>query len=1161
MLITGTVACVASSRSSSSLPVRRPIAATWREKTSAVSRRDSPRVSCSSLARTIIGWPPSSNTPVSNDERVRVDGCWNISATDRPSSTREDRGAAFSSAARPSSAASVAASSSAPVRKCSGVSSAGIDLEPLPRSQPEARRALAAEGVLGRARRLGMGRRAAAGGAAVVAAGARAGHGRAGADGAHLAQLAAVVAAADLGFEPGHPEVQRRRGERDPRARGGARPPLGRAHEDAGAPGRACGPAGRRLDRECPLEHAPRRMGAARHPARTRVGAGSAAAVRRRRQPPPSAGAAGLASCGRQSRRPPVHERPARPRRRRARSRAAVRSSTGRRGVLNVRMGSATPRAPSFARMLRSVVLGCAVALLAASPAHAADYVVTSLGDHTADGCGAECTLRDAIEAADATAEADTIALPAGTIALSRGALAITGSVAVQGQGTTLDPAYTDRILDVSAGAVTLSRVTLSRGFSQDITGGSALLMRGGIVTLDRVVVTGNSNNLSGGAILQQSGTLAITDSEVRGSHAFRGAGLFIAAGTANIDRTLWLSNDGSTGGGGAIYNNGGTLTVTNSTFADNSANSAHGGAIYAGAGSTTLGNVTFEANAASGNNGGGADIWSDVSVTTSNVLFANSAGGDNCAGAPLTEQGGSMDAARTCGLEVASQPVRLGPLASNGGFARSLLPWAGSAGVNAGADAFCTAHDQRGATRAHSAADHCDVGAVEGTAAIAAPPPVLAAENVTPGAHAARLDATIDRQGLATSYHLDYGPTPAYGQTVPDTVPFGPGAGAQPVGFQFGGLDPGTTYHYRVVATSAAGTVESPDRTFTALAADQIAITGAPAAFITASSVEFRFAPSPGTGELECALTGPGQSGDFAFCADSVSYDLTGDGAYTFTVREPDGAPSATRSFTLDRTPPPPPQLEQTGSETFVFSSEPGSAFECRIDDGPFAPCTSPARFDGLPPGTHIFTVRSTDPAGNASTGSSSRTFTVAVVAQQTPTPTPAPTPTPVPGQTVVGRPVSGKVLVKQPGKGYVELDGTQSIPLGSTIDTRKGTISLTAKTARTATFHDGIFKITQTKTTTDLTLTEPLAACHGARIAAKKPKTRKLWGNGSGSFRTRGQYSAATVRGTEWLVQDSCAGTLTRVKKGVVSVRDNVKNKTIVLRAGKSYLATPRR
>ena len=46
------------------------------------------------------------------------------------------------------------------------------------------------------------------------------------------------------------------------------------------------------------------------------------------------------------------------------------------------------------------------------------------------------------------------------------------------------------------------------------------------------------------------------------------------------------------------------------------------------------------------------------------------------------------------------------------------------------------------------------------------------------------------------------------------------------------------------------------------------------------------------------------------------------------------------------------------------------------------------------------------------------------------------------------------------------------------------------------------------------------------------------------------------APVRGTIWLVQDSCEGTLTRVRQGVISVRDNVKRKTILLRAGKSYL-----
>jgi len=42
---------------------------------------------------------------------------------------------------------------------------------------------------------------------------------------------------------------------------------------------------------------------------------------------------------------------------------------------------------------------------------------------------------------------------------------------------------------------------------------------------------------------------------------------------------------------------------------------------------------------------------------------------------------------------------------------------------------------------------------------------------------------------------------------------------------------------------------------------------------------------------------------------------------------------------------------------------------------------------------------------------------------------------------------------------------------------------------------------------------------------------------------------------------VQDSCAGTLTRVLRGRVAVRDAVKRKTVIVRAGKRYLARPRR
>jgi hypothetical protein len=49
--------------------------------------------------------------------------------------------------------------------------------------------------------------------------------------------------------------------------------------------------------------------------------------------------------------------------------------------------------------------------------------------------------------------------------------------------------------------------------------------------------------------------------------------------------------------------------------------------------------------------------------------------------------------------------------------------------------------------------------------------------------------------------------------------------------------------------------------------------------------------------------------------------------------------------------------------------------------------------------------------------------------------------------------------------------------------------------------------------------------------------------------------------VRGTRWETIDRCDGTLTKVERGTVVVRDFRKRKNVVLKAGKSYLARARR
>jgi hypothetical protein len=205
-------------------------------------------------------------------------------------------------------------------------------------------------------------------------------------------------------------------------------------------------------------------------------------------------------------------------------------------------------------------------------------------------------------------------------------------------------------------------------------------------------------------------------------------------------------------------------------------------------------------------------------------------------------------------------------------------------------------------------------------------------------------------------------------------------------------------------------------------------------------------------------------------------------------------------------------------------------------------------------------------------------------------PAPLPQP-PAPVPGQgstpagaassvapPVLGQSVnvdvrSGKVLVKLQGAaGYVALSDVTALPVGSLLDTRDGSITL--RTAlpggktQAAIFHGGLFEIRQAANAgglTELVLRGALKGCpkSGARAAAtskkkKRKPPRRLWGSDSkGKFRTRGGSSVATVRGTSWYVEDRCDGTLTRVSKGSVSVYDRGRKRTVILRAGHSYLA----
>jgi hypothetical protein len=148
------------------------------------------------------------------------------------------------------------------------------------------------------------------------------------------------------------------------------------------------------------------------------------------------------------------------------------------------------------------------------------------------------------------------------------------------------------------------------------------------------------------------------------------------------------------------------------------------------------------------------------------------------------------------------------------------------------------------------------------------------------------------------------------------------------------------------------------------------------------------------------------------------------------------------------------------------------------------------------------------------------------------------------------------------------VALTEARQLPIGSILDTRRGSLTLTSASTKAGQVFSGIFSagVFQTLQSRSGLTTLPLkgssfrsctARAGRASAALSRRVIRRMRGNASGRFRTRGRYSAATVRGTIWETIDRCDGTLTKVTRGTVVVRDFRKRRNITVRAGKSYLA----
>ncbi len=124
--------------------------------------------------------------------------------------------------------------------------------------------------------------------------------------------------------------------------------------------------------------------------------------------------------------------------------------------------------------------------------------------------------------------------------------------------------------------------------------------------------------------------------------------------------------------------------------------------------------------------------------------------------------------------------------------------------------------------------------------AALAAAPTAATGPTTAVGSSTATVTGTVDPGGQSTTWHVDYGTSSAYGMTT-SSVSAGSGSSASSVSADLSGLQAGTTYHYRIVATNGAGTSRGGDAVFTTAVPPDV-VTG------TASSIGTSAATLNGT-------------------------------------------------------------------------------------------------------------------------------------------------------------------------------------------------------------------------------------------------------------------------------------------------------------------------
>src|SRR5260221_10690271 len=225
------------------------------------------------------------------------------------------------------------------------------------------------------------------------------------------------------------------------------------------------------------------------------------------------------------------------------------------------------------------VLLFVAICLfvLSTSTAFATDRIVTKTADTNDTVCDADCSLREAIVAANASGGTDRVILGTGqTYNLSLGALPVTAGVTIDGHGSTINRQglTLDRVLNIQGPfAVTINDLTITGGVATgplSLGGGIRIAGGGANVILNNCIVNGNSTAVESGASDDRGGIAGL------GSHDAAGGVATLAALTLNNSSVT--GNTGFNGGGNLCGL--GALTGTQSTISGKTASGGERGGI-----------------------------------------------------------------------------------------------------------------------------------------------------------------------------------------------------------------------------------------------------------------------------------------------------------------------------------------------------------------------------------------------------------------------------------------------------------------------------------------------------------------------------------------------------------------------------------------------------